>query len=42
VLTGDNFIEIEAGGTLSFENSHGDTYRIQVPSQETFEIDVNQ
>ncbi len=35
-LTDDNLIEVEAGGTLTFENQHGDDYRIPVPSSETF------
>lgn len=35
-ITEDNLISVEAGGALTFENQHGDDYRIDVPSVETF------
>lgn len=31
-------LEVEAGGTLTFKNSHGDDYRIPVPSTEEYVI----
>jgi hypothetical protein len=31
-LIDDNVIEVESGGTITFENSNGDSYRIPVPS----------
>ena len=39
-ITDDNLIEVEAGGSLTFPNSNGDDYRIDVPSSETFMIDL--
>lgn len=39
-LTDDNLISVEAGGTLTFPNQHGDDYRIDVPSQETYMVDL--
>lgn len=33
-------IEVEAGGTLTFKNSHGDNYRIPVPSSEEYVISL--
>ena len=39
-ITDDNLIEVEAGGSLSFPNSNGDDYRIDVPSAETYMIDL--
>jgi hypothetical protein len=39
-LTDDNLIQVEAGGTLTFENQHGDDYQIPVPSEETYMIDL--
>lgn len=33
-------IEVEAGGTLTFKNSHGDDYRIPVPSSEEYVISL--
>ena len=33
-------IEVEAGGTLTFRNSHGDDYRIPVPSSEEYVISL--
>jgi hypothetical protein len=35
-LTDDNLIEVEAGGTLTFKNQHGDDWRVPVPNEETF------
>lgn len=32
--------EVEAGGTLTFKNSHGDNYRIPVPSSEEYVISL--
>ena len=40
-LTDDNLIEVEAGGTLTFENQNGDDYRIPVPSEVLYDIDVS-
>jgi hypothetical protein len=31
-LIDDNTIEVESGGSLTFENANGDDYRIPVPS----------
>lgn len=39
-ITDDNLIEVEAGGTLTFENQNGDDYRIPVPSAETYMVDL--
>lgn len=42
-IIGDTFqepLEIEAGGTLTFKNSHGDDYRIPVPSSEEYVISL--
>lgn len=33
---------LEAGGTLTFVNSHGDDYRIPVPSTENYEVSVQE
>lgn len=33
-------IEVEAGGTLTFRNSHGDAYRIPVPSTEEYLVSL--
>lgn len=33
-------VEVEAGGTLTFKNSHGDDYRIPVPSSEEYLISL--
>lgn len=41
-LTDDNLIQVEAGGTLTFENQHGDDYRLPVPSEETYMIDLQE
>ena len=41
-LTDDNLINVERGGTLTFENQHGDDYRIPVPSEETYMIDLQE
>lgn len=35
ILT-DSTIEVEAGGTLTFKNQHGDNFRLPVPNSETF------
>ena len=40
-LDEENYIEVEAGGTITFENSNGDDYRIPVPSSETYMIDLS-
>ena len=39
-ITDDNLIQVESGGTLTFENQHGDDYRIPVPSEEEYMIDL--
>lgn len=42
-IIGDTFqepFEVEAGGTLTFKNSHGDDYRIPVPSSEEYVISL--
>lgn len=39
-ITDDNLIEVEANGTLTFPNQHGDDYRIPVPSSETYMVDL--
>lgn len=42
-IIGDTFqepLEVEAGGTLTFKNSHGDNYRIPVPSFEEYVISL--
>ena len=42
-IMGDTFqepLEVEAGGTLTFKNSHGDDYRIPVPSFEEYVISL--
>ena len=42
-LIGDTLqepIEVEAGGSLTFKNSHGDDYRIPVPSSEEYVISL--
>lgn len=42
-IIGDTFqepLEVEAGGTLTFKNSHGDDYRIPVPSSEEYVISL--
>lgn len=33
-------LEVEAGGTLTFKNSHGDDYRIPVPSTEEYLVSL--
>lgn len=33
-------LAVEAGGTLTFKNSHGDDYRIPVPSSEEYVISL--
>lgn len=39
-LTDDNLIEVEVGGTLTFENQHGDDYRIPVPSRIIYDRNI--
>lgn len=42
-IMGDTFqepLEVEAGGTLTFKNSHGDDYRIPVASSEEYVISL--
>jgi hypothetical protein len=39
-LTDDNLIHVDSGGTLTFENQHGDDYLLPVPSEETYMIDL--
>lgn len=42
-IIGDTFqapLEVEAGGTLTFKNSHGDDYRIPVPSTEEYLVSL--
>lgn len=42
-IMGDAFqepLEVEAGGTLTFRNSHGDAYRIPVPSTEEYLVSL--
>ena len=41
-LSDDNLIEVEAGGTLTFENQHGDDYQIPIPSEEEYMIDLQE
>lgn len=42
ILPADNLIEVEAGGTLTFKNQHGDDYRIPVPSEVEYMINVEE
>lgn len=42
-IMGDTFqdpLEVEVGGTLTFKNSHGDDYRIPIPSSEEYVISL--
>lgn len=42
-IIGDTFqepLEVEAGGTLTFKNSHGDNYRIPVPNEEEYIVSL--
>jgi hypothetical protein len=39
-ISDDNLIEVESGGTLTFSNANGDDYRIPVPSDVTYMIDL--
>ena len=41
-ITDDNLISVESGGTLTFPNSNGDDYRIDVPSSETYMVDLQE
>lgn len=40
IRTFQGLLEVEAGGTLMFKNSHGDDYRIPVPSSEEYAISL--
>ena len=39
-ITDDNLISVASGGTLTFPNALGDDYRIDVPSAETYMVDL--
>ena len=39
-LSDDNLLQVEPGGTLTFENALADDYRLPVPSQEGYTIDL--
>jgi len=39
-LLTDNTIEVEPGGSLTFKNQHGDDWRVPVPNEETFLVQV--
>ena len=44
-LIDDDFlrnIEVEAGGTITFKNSNGDSYRIPVPSKEEYVVKLSE
>lgn len=44
-LIDDDFlrnIEVEAGGTITFKNSNGDSYRIPVPSEEEYIVKLSE
>lgn len=44
-LTDDEFlrnIEVEAGGSITFKNSNGDSYRIPVPSEEEYIVKLSE
>ena len=44
-LIDDDFlrnIEVEAGGTITFKNSNGDSYRIPVPSEEEYVVKLSE
>ena len=40
ILPDDNLIEVEEGGTITFENSNGDGFRIPVPSEIVYQKKV--
>lgn len=42
ILTDDNLIEVEQGGTLTFENIHGDSYHLPVPSDVEYMINLQE
>ena len=42
ILTDDNLIEVEQGGTLTFENAHGDSFRLPVPSSVEYMINLQE
>lgn len=42
ILTDDNLIEVEAGGTLTFENIHGDSFRLPVPSSVEYMVNLEE
>ena len=35
-------IEVEAGGSVTFKNSNGDSYRIPVPSEEEYIVKLSE
>lgn len=39
-LTDNNLVQVEPAGTVTFENQNGDDYRIPVPSDVTYMIDL--
>lgn len=41
-LTDDNLLEVEPNGTLTFPNSNGDDYKIPVPSEVEYMIDLQE
>ena len=44
-LIDDDFlrnIEVEAGGSITFQNSNGDSYRIPVPSEEEYIVKLSE
>ena len=42
ILPDDNLIETEVGGHITFKNQHGDDYRIPVPSEVEYMINVEE
>lgn len=42
ILTDDNLIEVETGGTLTFENIHGDSFRLPVPSSVEYMVNLEE
>ena len=40
ILPDDNILEVEEGGTITFENSNGDGFRIPVPSEVVYQKKV--
>jgi hypothetical protein len=39
-ITDDNLVNVESGGALTFPNSNGDDYRLPVPSEEEYVLDL--